>query len=176
MTAGGGAFGLAAAYAALAVLLLSLNLRAAWPWQAKAGAIVATGGFIVGSLLAVQAMLGWPTERTPPADFRLHAALVEEPDPRRQRPGAIYLWLSEVAPEQDGAEAEPRAHALPYSRELHRAVAEAQRGLEEGRDVWGRRPRRAAHDGADQSSAGIEIYTTDAEGPQPKEATGRTSG
>ena len=169
MAGGGSAFGLAIAYAALGVLLLSLNLRAAWPWPVKAGAIVATGGFVVGSFLAVQGMLGWPTERTPPAGFRLHAALVEEPDPRRQRPGAIYLWLSEVGPEgrRGGAEGEPRAHALPYSRVLHRAVAEAQRGLEEGRDVRGRRSRGAARDGAPPSSAGIDLYTTDAVGLPP---------
>jgi hypothetical protein len=169
----GGVLALSAAYAALGVLLLSLNLRAEWPWPVKAGAIAVTGGFMVGGFIAVQAMLGWPTERTPPAEFRLHAALVEEPDPRQRRRGTIYLWLSEVDSERGGAEGEPRAHALPYSRSLHEAVAEAQRGLEEGRDVRGRRHHGSARDNAPRwASPGLELYTTDIEGLPPKGGAG----
>jgi hypothetical protein len=72
--------GLTASYLMIALLLLSLNLRSAWRWPVKAGAILVTIGFLVGGFLALEAMLGWPTEATPPARFQLHAALVHEPD------------------------------------------------------------------------------------------------
>ena len=170
MTAG--VVGLVAAYVALAVLLLSLNLRAAWPWPVKAAAILVTAGFFAGSFIALQTMLGWPTEQPAPAAFRLHAALVDEPDPRGDEPGAIYLWLSEVDGGGTGAEAAPRVHALPYSRELHKAVAEARRSLDEGSEVRGRRLRADDEGNADRRHPGIRLYTADAQPPPPKAATG----
>lgn len=128
--------GLVAAYVLLGILLLSLNLRSAWRWKVKAAAILVTGGFFVLTFVAVQAMLGRPTETEPPARFQLHAALVHEPDRGATDAGRIYLWLSPKSEEGvvDGA---PRAYALPYSRSLHEAVARAQARLEEGARVDG---------------------------------------
>jgi len=92
MTAG--VVGLGASYLVIALLLLSLNLRSAWRWPVKAGAIAVTIGFLIVAFLALEAMLGWPTEAAPPARFELHAALVHEPDRASSSRGAIYLWLS----------------------------------------------------------------------------------
>ena len=183
MTAG--VVGLVAAYVAVAVLLLSLNLRARWPWPVKAAAILVTAGFFVGSFVAVQAMLGWPTEQAPPAEFHLHAALIEEPDPRdgRGERGAIYLWLSrreEAGGRHDGAAAatpRPRVHALPYSRELHKAVADAQRRLEEGREVRGRRrPAGPRTDGPRPPHPDVELYAVEGHALPPKPGEQRPSG
>lgn len=168
MTAG--VVGLVAAYVALAVLLLSLNLRARWRWPIKAAAILVTAGFFVGSFLAVQAMLGRPTEQAPSASFRLHAAVIEEPDPRQGEPGAIYIWLSEA----DGAGGygrPPRAHALPYTRELHEAVTKARQRLEEGREVRGRRRGDAQTEGGHRKPD-FELYTVEGHGLPPKPGAG----
>jgi hypothetical protein len=127
---------LVASYAVLAILLLSLTLRSAWRWPVKAGAIVVTTGFFAVLFIAVQGMLGWPTEAPPPAQFQLYAALIDEPDRKGQSPGAIYLWLAPR--EADGVVSEPpRAYALPYSRSLHEATAAAQADLQAGKQVDG---------------------------------------
>jgi hypothetical protein len=132
--------GLVIAYLLLAILLLSLNLRSAWRWHIKAVAILVTSLFFVLTFVTIQAMLGWPTESEPPSSFRLHAALVQEPQHRAGRQGRIYLWLSPNHAE--GAPAgPPRAYALPYSRALHQAVARAQARLEEGLAVEGETSR-----------------------------------
>jgi hypothetical protein len=136
MTTAAAVVGLSASYLALAVLLLSLNLRSAWRWPVKAGAIAVTIGCLIAGFLALEAMLGWPTEAPPPASFRLHAALVEEPDRANRSGGAIYLWLSPHDTE-GRANGPPRAYALPYSRALHELAARAQGQLQEGRPVEG---------------------------------------
>jgi hypothetical protein len=132
----GAVLGLVASYAVLAVLLLSLNLKSAWHWQVKAAAITLTAGFFVIAFFAIQALLGWPTEARPPAQFQLHAALVLEPDRRAGSAGAIYLWLSPRDTEGN-INGPPRAHALPYSRALHEQTARAQARLQDGRPVEG---------------------------------------
>jgi hypothetical protein len=151
----GGVVGLVASYVVLAVLLLSLNLRSAWRWPVKAGAIGATSLFFALVFVALQAMLGWPTEAPPPARFQLHAALIEEPG-RDGNPGAIYLWLSPRPGDREVPEP-PRAYALPYSRALHEAAARALAGLQEGVPIDGRsRPGR--RDGIATPSASIELF------------------
>jgi hypothetical protein len=155
MTAG--IVGLGASYVALATLLLSLNLRSAWRWQVKAAAIGITAGFFVVVFMALQSMLGWPTEALPPARFQLHAALIDEPDRKGRSPGAIYLWLSPR--DADGAIAgPPRAYALPYSRALHEATARAQAGLFAGLPIDGKSGRSSRPDGLATPSAAIELF------------------
>jgi hypothetical protein len=133
----GAVVGLVASYVALATLLLSLNLKSAWRWPVKAAAIGITAAFFVVAFVALQAMLGWPTEALPPTRFQLHAALIEEPDRKGRSPGAIYLWLS---PRHADGEIVglPRAYALPYSRALHEATARAQAGLQDGLPIDGK--------------------------------------
>jgi hypothetical protein len=150
--------GLVASYAVLAVLLLSLNLRSAWHWAIKAAAIALTAGFVVVAFLAIEALLGWPTEAAPPAQFQLHAALVLEPD-RNQSGGAIYLWLSPRAADGD-ITGPPRAHALPYSRELHEATERAQRRLQEGQPIEG-----TARPGNQTGNHSLQVQLF--EGPRP---------
>ena len=154
----GAVLGLVASYAVLAVLLLSLNLRSAWNWVIKATAIVLTGGFFVVAYLAIEALLGWPTEAAPPAHFQLHAALVLEPD-RRRPGGAIYLWLSPRALDGD-VTGPPRAHALPYSRTLHEQTERALRLLQEGQPIEGTTEPGSQ---AGNHSAQVQLF----EGPRP---------
>ena len=132
----GAVLGLVASYAVLALLLLSLNLKSAWHWTIKAVAIALTAAFFVVAFIAIEALLGWPTEARPPAQFQLHAALVLEPNRGSGSAGAIYLWVSPR--DADGnITGPPRAHALPYSRALHEQTARAQARLQDGRPVEG---------------------------------------
>jgi hypothetical protein len=154
MTAG--VVALVASYVVLALLLLSLNLKSAWRWQVKASAICVTAGFFVITFLAVQVMMGSPTEAVLPARFQLHAALIDEPD-RRGRGGAIYLWLSPRNPDGEVA-GPPRAYALPYSRALHEATVRAQAGLSAGRPIDGKSRPSSRPDGLATPSAAIELF------------------
>ena len=155
---------LVASYVALAVLLLSLNLRSAWRWPVKASAIGVTAGFFVIAFLAVLELVGWPTDAVPPGRFRLHAALVREPDRAGRIPGAIYLWLSPR--DEDGGVLEPpRAYAMPYSRALHEQTVRAQGRLEAGEPVEGRAQSQSRWNGRFTSQdARIELYAP----PPPK--------
>src|SRR5918996_818424 len=146
---------LVASYVVLAALLLSLNLKSAWRWQVKASAICVTAGFFVATFVAVQAMMGWPTEAVLPARFQLHAALIDEPDRKGRGAGAIYFWLSPR--NQDGEVAgPPRAYALPYSRALHEATVRAQANLQAGRPIDGKSGPSSRPDGFAMPSAAIE--------------------
>jgi hypothetical protein len=153
----GAVVGLVASYVALASLLLSLNLRSAWHWPVKAAAIGITAGFFVVAFVALQAMLGWPTEALPPARFQLHAALIDEPDRQGRSLGAIYLWLSPRGAD-GGLAGPPRAYALPYSRALHEAAARAVAGLQSGRPIDGRSRPSSRPDGLAMPSASIELF------------------
>jgi hypothetical protein len=149
--------GLVASYAVLAILLLSLNLRSAWRWPVKAGAIAMTTGFFAVLFVALQGMLGWPTEALPPAQFQLYAALIDEPDRKGRDPGAIYLWLAPR--DADGAvTAPPRAYALPYSRSLHEATAAAQADLQAGKRVDGALARPPESNGVAVPAAPVELF------------------
>lgn len=125
------------AFVLLGVLLLSLNLKSAWRWPVKAAAILVTGGFAIGFFMGVEALRGWPIDRSLPESFTLHASLVQEPSKISGESGAIYLWLS--AADEGGEAVTPRAHRLPYSRELHERLARAEAGRSAGRDIRGRR-------------------------------------
>ena len=152
----GAVVGLVASYVVLATLLLSLNLKSAWRWPVKAAAIGITAAFFIVAFVALQAMLGWPTEALPPARFQLHAALIEEPDRKGRSPGAIYLWLS-PRPADGEIAGLPRAYALPYSRALHEATAHAQAGLQDGRPIDGK-SRPGNRNGVATPSVTVELF------------------
>lgn len=139
----------------LAILLLSLNLRSGWPWPIKAAAIVLTGAFTVAFFVGLGTLLGWPTGRALPERFTLHASVVREPAKGSGDPGAIYLWLSPI--DQDDADpGPPRAHRLPYSRDLHERLARAEEKRSGGHSIEGRRTR--SDQTASTTSQQIELF------------------
>ena len=75
-----GITGIISAYILLALLLLSINLYSIWSWQIKAATIVLTSVFYVVTYYSLPGLLGWPTSQNPPAQFRLLAAHVEQPN------------------------------------------------------------------------------------------------
>jgi len=93
---------------------------------------------------AVPNFMGWPTLESIPDDSQVLAIRIKEPDPKRNDPGAIYFWVNtkpgSKSPEQTlvarlnpknvfsySGETDPRVYKLPYSRETHKAILEAQR-------------------------------------------------
>jgi len=127
--------GLVAAYILIAVLLLSLNLYSRWSWQVKAGAIVLTTAFYIVTFISFSPLLGWPTEQSPPGNFRLIAAHVQQPNKITGDSGAIYLWLSQV--ENLRKNSPPRAYKLPYSDKLYEKIVVANAKLAKGVPLLG---------------------------------------
>lgn len=127
---------LTAAYAVIAVLLLSLNLTSRWAWQVKAAAIGVTTAFFAATYLAIGGLLGWPSSQRMPPHFQLLWARVVEPDKLRGQDGAIYLWVEQLDENNVPSEL-PRAYRLPYSDELADLIAGAQEKREEGVDLAG---------------------------------------
>ena len=125
-----------AAYVAIAVLLLSLNLTSRWRWWIKGGAIVVTGLFFIGSYVAISSLLGWPTQKRIPDRFLLVATRVVEPDPFTGNPGAVFLWLEQMD-ENNVPNGRPRSFKLSYTEELAARTDEAQERLNEGEEVQG---------------------------------------
>lgn len=115
-----GITGIIAAYILLAILLLSIDLYSKWAWPIKAGAVILTSAFYVITYYSMPALLGWPTKQDPPAQFRLLAAHVEQPNKEENTSGAIYLWLSKINNMTELSE--PRAYEFEYSPELHEKI------------------------------------------------------
>ncbi len=130
-----GITGIISAYILLALLLLSINLYSKWSWQIKAATIVLTSVFYVITYYSLPGLLGWPTSQNPPAQFRLLAAHVEQPDKEKNTTGAIYLWLSKVINMTELTK--PRAYEFDYSAELNEKVINVNAKLNKNIDQIG---------------------------------------
>ncbi len=150
------------AYAAVAALLLNLNVASAHPRWVKTGAIAVVTGLYAGAWHGTHALLGWPTDETLPERFRLYAIVVDEPDRRRGHAGGIYFWVRNV--DEDGIPVgEPRSYVEPWSRELAQVAQNAQEELAGGALLEGSfdgSASDAVEDGDGQSRGG-----SDADGP-----------
>lgn len=146
------ALALTGLYGGIALLLLSLHLKSTWRWPVKSVAIGLALPATIGAFLTIEAQLGWPSRGDMPANFQLHAALVNEPATGSSEPGAIFLWLTpwnEIGPGDDTEIAavatpkgqRPRAFDLPYSRELHQEVDSMRERLARGELVLGQHER-----------------------------------
>ena len=72
----------------LGVLLLSLNVRSAWPWPVKAAAIGITCAAFVFIYISALGLVGWPANAPLPERFLLLGADIQEPNKRTQNKGA----------------------------------------------------------------------------------------
>ena len=135
--------GLGLAYAALAALLLTLNLQTKYRREIKIAAIVAVTLLYVGAYHGAQNLRGWAISDAPPNPFKLHWAVVEEPDKARGTAGAIYI-LGQKLSARGVATGQPRLYRLPFSPELAEQVDEALAKKEDGRDLEARLSYKAA--------------------------------
>ncbi|MBL27216.1 MAG: hypothetical protein CMM50_06665 [Rhodospirillaceae bacterium] len=142
-----GILGLLAAYLVLIGLLISVGVWARIRLWIKVAGIVLTALFFWSSYHTFADVVGWPTEAKLPDRFELIAATVEEPDKRSHSLGAIYLWVVRLPGEGPVSEFDlydpmafstafdpremPRAYRVPYSRELHKRVHDAQLRLDD---------------------------------------------
>lgn len=163
-------FSLVAAYLAVTMLLLSLNLASLWRWWIKAAAIVITTIFFGVTYLALNGLMGWPTTQKPLGRFNLISSRITEPDRRTNAGGHIYLWTDELDV-NNVSFGRPRSYELPYSKGLAHKVADAQEKRDHGIEVMGKiseieapKPKDAENDskqGRMQDDNGQQTPTTD---------------
>lgn len=128
--------GLVLTYAALALLLLSLNIVSLWRWWIKAGAIIVVTIFFGMSYRTIDGLMGWPTTDRLPHRFSLLSTRVAEPNQRLSDPGHIYLWAAEIDV-NNVPSSTPRSYQLAYSKALARKISMAQEKLDHGGEVMG---------------------------------------
>lgn len=112
-------------------LLLWFVITAKGTWYIKSIVMVAFPLYALLLWQSLDSYLGWPAYEETPDRFILLKGAVREPNPLLQDEGAIYFWLIDFPKESQRTKKsfsffsyradprEPRAHKLPYSRELH---------------------------------------------------------
>lgn len=120
--------GLLWAYVAMAFVLALALLASSWPRWAKALLVVAITGLYFYADHALTDVWGWPSKHALPERFVLLAAVIEEPG--KTNPGALYVWAQALG--QGKPEREPRAHKLPYSKDLHALLNEGMKKVRQG--------------------------------------------
>jgi len=123
-----------AAYVAIAVLLLSLNLVSRWRLWVKVSAIVLCGVFFVVSYIAINSLLGWPSSERVPDRFNLLATRIVEPNRRMDEAGSIFFWLERID-DDNVPSGQPLSYRIPYSDDLARAADRAQALIDQGAAV-----------------------------------------
>jgi hypothetical protein len=116
------------AFVALAFLLLLALLASRWPAWAKGLLVVGVTGLYFAAESALLAVWGWPSRQVLPERFVLLALVVEEPG--KQRDGALYVWVNAL--EGGRPVAQPRAYALPYTKDLHALFDEGMKKARQG--------------------------------------------
>ncbi|MCY0964217.1 hypothetical protein [Parathalassolituus penaei] len=123
------------AYLFSTALLLLVLISARVPVMAKMALMVMALGFDFASYQGWKQSQGWAAAVAMPDKFLLHYAVIEEPDKRKNRKGAIYIWLSDLA--GDKLADQPRAYRLPYDQETHAKVESAMRRAQAGNPQLG---------------------------------------
>ena len=95
------------AYAVVAALLLNLNLASPWRREIKLAAIFLVTALYVGAYIGAQNLRGWAIAEPPASPFKLHWAVIEEPDKVNGTPGRIYILAQPMG--AGGSCAAPRA-------------------------------------------------------------------
>jgi hypothetical protein len=127
---------LAIAYAVIGALLLYLLVATRRSVSFKIFAVVLISSLYVGTYLGLKELQGWPVNEELPERFRLHWAMINEPDKAQNAQGTIYLWIQTSAPNGKLID-EPRAYHLPYDLKMAEKVEKALRQIGEGRPVGG---------------------------------------
>jgi len=110
------------AYVVVTLLLLNVGFRSHWRWQVKFITVFITAAFYIGTWYGLKHLQGWPLDESLPAEFRLISEYIEQPNKRKGTDGAIYLWVTNLAEDDDSR---PRAYRLPYQEALHEDITEA---------------------------------------------------
>ena len=134
-------------YAAIAALLLNLNLSNHLPQRysraIKISAIVIVSLLYAGTYHGSQNLRGWAIAKAPPNPFKLHWAIVEEPDKIKRTDGAIYI-LGQALARNGVPTGSPRLYQLPFTPELAEEIDEALNKKEDGKPLEARMVYKAA--------------------------------
>jgi len=121
---------------AVAALLLSLNLASSWRWPIKVVGILVVSALYIGTYLGAEGLPGWPSKSALPDYFRLHWAIVTEPDKLTGESGNILVW-TEALDDEDHSLNPPRAFELTYDDELAQRIERALGLISEGQAITG---------------------------------------
>lgn len=128
---------LSLAYAAVAALLLTLNLGTRFaPWI-KGAAIVMVSVLYGVTWISLGGLMGWASPDPMPEQFRVLWISTDEPDKASGADGTIYFWIRALD-EAGLPVGPPRAHRLPWSESAAEAAEQAMAAIEEGELLNGR--------------------------------------
>ena len=147
---------LAAAYVALAALLLWTMVGARMHWTLKALVIVAVSSFYVATFFGLRALPGYASEQRLPPRFKLLGARVVEPRTIADDPGSIYLWV-EPMDDNHVLSGSPRAFRLPYREKEADNIVNAIKRSEQGHPQEGQTGRAKDDDDWLGPNAGLTI-------------------
>jgi len=120
------------AYVLIGTLLVVACIRSKLSTPIKVSLIVLTTSFYFVVYLTTPRILGWPVVRDAlPNQFKLVSSVIYEPNNAQGNRGAIYVWAID-AQRAWKRTATPRSYALPYEKELHQKLAEAQNKIKKG--------------------------------------------
>ena len=147
----GGISGITILYVLLMVLLSWSIIGIKGHWITKGLFMAITIWFSITLYHSFHNFMGWPTEETINTQYsHLIWFQIKEPSKVSNHPGAIYLWVREIAPTEklEGLtlnqvsdpmtwftypdETVPRAYKIPYTKEKHKKLREAAEGRKTG--------------------------------------------
>jgi hypothetical protein len=119
------------------VVLLGLFIRSEWGYPIKAAAISLAAIFYILIYFSIIGMQGWPTEASLPEDVEVVWGYVDPPNKKIGKDGFIVLWVLDRTDESIGKK--PRAHLLPYTKEMHKKIEEAKKEQQKGKKTGAKR-------------------------------------
>ena len=172
-----GHIGLSIAFVIISAIVLWFSIRTPGQVIVKAILIPVTIWYGLALYYSVPNLMGWPVSQSIPENSQVLAIRIKEPDPKLNDPGAIYFWVNiepgSTRPEHTLAamispksvfkydsKTQPRAYQLPYSREMHKEIVEAQRKAQNirGAQIRTQKGQPAQGSGAnDGSKAKLEL-------------------
>lgn len=170
------------AFILLAAVLCLLLIGSKWKWWQKLAVIVIVPAFGLVVWAAVGSYKGWPAVEKLPTKSLIYWMLIREPDPKRDDPGAIYVWLKPLDAarggrnplEYAGPRDEPRAYRLRYSRKLHLGLQSAQNAIRDGKPVV--LDLTDAANRGEQTAGGVASQGANGSPPQNRGADGGDAG
>ncbi len=115
-------------FAVLASLLVLALLWSRWPAWLKGLLVIGVTVFYFWADEAVHQLGGWPTTDPLPERFVLLAAVFEEPSAKSA--GSLMVWVQAL--EEGKPARDPRAHRLPYAKDLHALLGEGLKKSRQG--------------------------------------------
>jgi hypothetical protein len=117
-------------FAFLFALLVLLLIQGKSPLWLKLLLIPFAAVFMLMAYHGWKDAQGWPSVTLPPEKFLLHAAVIEEPNAKKNDDGRIYIWLTSLVSQSPAST--PRVHVVEYTEDLHAGLQDALRDMRKG--------------------------------------------